>query len=56
MIPAGSADATLVAEALRVGADDSLLKPCKLPEIWMRVENCLGRSKVRAIGCAVRMT
>jgi DNA-binding response OmpR family regulator len=47
MILTGSSDATLVNEALRVGADDYMLKPCKLTELWRRVENCLKRSEVR---------
>ena len=47
MILTGSGDATLVTEALRVGADDYMLKPCKLAELWRRVENCLERSEVR---------
>ena len=49
MILTGSGDVTLVAEALRVGADDYMLKPCKMTELWIRVENCLERSQVRLI-------
>jgi len=47
MILTGCGDASLVTEALRVGADDYMLKPCKLAELWRRVENCLERSEVR---------
>jgi DNA-binding response OmpR family regulator len=47
MILTGSGDVTLVTEALRVGADDYMLKPCKRPELWRRVANCLERSEVR---------
>lgn len=39
MILTGSRDATLHAEALRVGGDDYMLKPCKLTELSRRVEN-----------------
>jgi DNA-binding response OmpR family regulator len=46
MILTGSDDATLVTEALRVGADDYMLKPRKLTQLWRRVENCLERSEV----------
>ena len=45
MILTGSGDAILVAEALRVGADDYVSKPCKMTELWKRVDNCLGRSE-----------
>ena len=34
-------------EALRLGADDYMLKPCKPTELWRRVDNCLERSEVR---------
>lgn len=47
MILTGSGDVTLINEALRVGADDYMLKPCKLSELWRRVENCLERPEVR---------
>lgn len=47
MILTGSGDATLITEALRVGADNYMLKPCKLAELWRRVENCLEKSEVR---------
>ena len=50
VILTGSGDATLVAEALRVGADDYMLKPCKLTELWRRVGNCLERSEARWMG------
>ena len=50
MILTGSSDPTLVAEALQVGADDYMLKPCKLTELWSRVGDCLGRSEVKALG------
>jgi len=50
MVLTGSGDATLVAEALRVGADDYMLKPCKLTELWRRVDNCLGRSEAKPMG------
>ncbi|MBW1676331.1 MAG: response regulator [Deltaproteobacteria bacterium] len=47
MILTGSHDAALITEALRVGADDYVLKPCKMTELWRRVDNCLERSEVR---------
>jgi len=47
MILTGSRNAALITEALRVGADDYVLKPCKLTELWRRVDNCLERSEVR---------
>ena len=50
MILTGSPDPTLVARALRVGADDYMLKPCKLTELWKRVDNCFGKSKVKRMG------
>lgn len=50
MILTGSVDPTLVARALRVGADDYMLKPCGLSELWKRVDNCLGRSEVKPMG------
>ena len=43
MLLTGSGDAILIAEALRAGADDYMLKPCKLRELWKRVDNCIGR-------------
>jgi DNA-binding response OmpR family regulator len=49
MMLTGSSDRTLVAKALRVGADDYMLKPCRLPELWKRVDNCLERSEDRRI-------
>ena len=45
MILTGSGDATLVTEALRVGADNYILKPCKLAELWRG-----GRKLPRKIG------
>ena len=50
MILTGSGDPELIAKALRVGADDYMLKPCKLTELWKRVDNCFGKSKVRRRG------
>jgi len=50
MILTGSGDPTLVSKALRVGADGYMLKPCKLTELWKRVDNCLGRSEVKPLG------
>lgn len=47
MILTGSGDPTLVAQALRVGADDYMLKPCKLSDLWRRVDKCLERSEVK---------
>jgi DNA-binding response OmpR family regulator len=49
MILTGSGDPTLVAEALQVGADDYMLKPCKLTELWNRVDDFLERSEVKAM-------
>ena len=49
MILTGSGAPTLVAEALQVGADDYMLKPCKLTELWNRVDDFLGRSEVKAM-------
>ncbi len=49
MILTGSGAPTLVAKVLRVGADDCMLKPCKLTEFWNRVDDCLGRSEVKAM-------
>jgi DNA-binding response OmpR family regulator len=47
MILTGSCAPTLVAQALRVGADDYMLKPCKLSDLWRRVDKCLERSEVK---------
>lgn len=47
MILTGSLDLTLAIEALRVGADDYMLKPCNLSELWERVAKYLERSKLR---------
>ena len=50
MLFTGSGDAILIAEALRAGADDCVLKPCRIRELWKRVDNCVGRSEDRPIG------
>ena len=50
MILTGSGDGALVAKALRVGADDYMLKPCRLSELWRRVNNCLEGSAVTRMG------
>jgi len=47
MILTGSRDVTFAIEALRVGADDYILKPCNLSELWERVAKCLERSELR---------
>lgn len=39
----GYADTSLVIDALRVGADDFLQKPCDSEELLFRIENCLAR-------------
>ena len=50
MILTGSGDGTLVAKAIRFGADDYMLKPCTLSELWSRVDTCLERSEVGRMG------
>lgn len=50
MILTGSGDTTLIAQALRVGADDYMSKPCKMTELWKQVDKCLGRLKVKPMG------
>lgn len=39
----GYADTTLVIDALRLGADDFLQKPCDSEELLFRIENCFTR-------------
>lgn len=47
MILTGNRDVTFAIEALRVGADDYMLKPCNLSELWERVAKCLESSELR---------
>jgi DNA-binding response OmpR family regulator len=47
MILTGNRDRAFAIEALRVGADDYMLKPCNLSELWERVAKCLERSELR---------
>jgi len=47
MILTGNRDVTFAIEALRVGADDYMFKPCNLSELWERVAKCLERSELR---------
>ena len=41
IILTGYGDMTTAIEALRLGADDYLLKPCDVDELMLRVERCL---------------
>ncbi|MFZ5764866.1 MAG: sigma-54-dependent transcriptional regulator [Thermodesulfobacteriota bacterium] len=43
----GYADLSSAIEALRLGADDYLMKPCELTELFMRVERALAREDLR---------
>ena len=47
MILTANADTSFATEALRLGADDCMLKPWKLAELRRRVANCLQRSEDR---------
>ena len=47
MILTGNRDRAFAIQALRVGADDYMLKPCDLSELWDRVAKCLERSELR---------
>lgn len=43
----GYADLSSAIEALRLGADDYLMKPCELTELFLRVERALAREDLR---------
>ncbi|MFH1214952.1 MAG: response regulator [Pseudomonadota bacterium] len=43
----GFADLSSAVEALRLGADDYLMKPCELSELFLRVERALIREDLR---------
>ncbi|MFZ5759912.1 MAG: sigma-54-dependent transcriptional regulator [Thermodesulfobacteriota bacterium] len=43
----GYADLSSAIEALRLGADDYLMKPCEPTELFMRVERALAREDLR---------
>ena len=43
----GYADLSSAIEALRLGADDYLMKPCELSELFLRVERALAREDLR---------
>jgi two-component system response regulator AtoC len=47
MIMTGNANQESAINALRLGADDYLLKPFSVPALWDRVASCLDRSEVR---------
>ncbi|MFH1672778.1 MAG: response regulator [Pseudomonadota bacterium] len=47
MIMTGNASQESAINALRLGADDYLLKPFSVPALWDRVASCLDRSEVR---------
>lgn len=42
----GYADTSLVIDALRLGADDFLQKPCDSEELLFRIENCFSRKNM----------
>jgi DNA-binding response OmpR family regulator len=46
MIMTGNANQESAINALRLGADDYLLKPFSVPALWDRVASCLDRSEV----------
>ena len=56
MILTGSGDATLVTEALRVGADDCVMKPCKPARSLEAGRELPWEIGSQAIECGVRMT
>jgi len=45
VILTGYGDMTSAIEALRLGADDYLLKPCDLEELLIRIERCFERQR-----------
>ena len=47
MILTGNHGASFAVDALRHGADDYMLKPCKLAELRQRVANCLQRPELK---------
>ena len=47
MILTGNHNVTFAIEALRFGADDYMLKPCRLNELWKRTASCLERFQSR---------
>ena len=44
----GYADTSLVIDALRLGADDFLQKPCDCEELLFRMENCFSRKNIES--------
>ena len=47
MILTGFGDMTSAIDALRLGADDYMLKPCQLEEIYFRVSSCLEKMELK---------
>ena len=47
IILTGYSDVTLAIDALRLGADDYLLKPCEPEEMYFRLENCLEKLEIK---------
>lgn len=46
IILTGYGDMTSAIEALRLGADDYLIKPCDIDEMLIRIDRCLARQEV----------
>ena len=51
IILTGYSDVTLAIDALRLGADDYLLKPCEPEEMYFRLENCLEKLEIKKRIC-----
>ena len=47
MILTGFGDMTSAIDALRLGADDYMLKPCELEEMYFRVSHCLEKLELK---------
>ena len=47
MILTGFGDMTSAIDALRLGADDYMLKPCELEEMYFRVSSCLEKLELK---------
>ena len=47
IILTGYGDLTSAIDALRLGADDYLLKPCDIDELLFRISNCLEKQEIK---------